>query len=77
MAHADSPIARARPDLWRPIAVDYPVAPDSPAAPGEAAKTSPKDVRAWARAEGVEVPARGPIPDEVVAAYQAAHAGDE
>ena len=31
-----------------------------------------KDVRAWARAEGLDVPARGPLPDELVAAYREA-----
>ncbi len=33
---------------------------------------SPADVRAWARTEGINVPARGPIPDAVVARYKAA-----
>lgn len=34
-----------------------------------------KEVRAWAREEDIKVPARGKIPDEVVAAYKRAHGG--
>lgn len=116
-AHADAPVVRARPDLWRPIVVDYPATgpathitinvsevPDEKAlveavraaitnhpggtvvalggndsrastlapAGGAAAKPAPKAIRAWARERGIEVPARGTLPDDVVAAYQAA-----
>jgi hypothetical protein len=39
---------------------------DPPAAPAA------KDVRAWAKAEGIEVPSRGPLPDDVVERYRAA-----
>lgn len=34
----------------------------------------PADVRAWAKEAGVDVPARGKLPAEVVDAYKAAHA---
>jgi hypothetical protein len=51
--------------------------PDNPEAPeGDQAGAEPepaaKDVRAWARAEGLDVPARGPLPDDIVARYKAA-----
>jgi hypothetical protein len=39
-----------------------------------AVKPTNKAVRAWARETGTPVPARGPLPDDVVAAYIAAHA---
>ncbi|WP_433498162.1 Lsr2 family DNA-binding protein [Sphaerimonospora sp. CA-214678] len=46
----------------------------------KAADTSPRlrgytftDVREWAREQGVEVPARGKVPDEVVERFIAAH----
>ncbi len=35
---------------------------------------SPKDVRAWAQANGAEVPARGRIPGKVLEQYQASQA---
>lgn len=38
-------------------------------APGSDQGPAAKDVRAWAKAEGIEVPARGPLPDEVVELY--------
>lgn len=33
---------------------------------------APKAVRAWARGQGIDVPARGPLPEDVVARYLAA-----
>jgi hypothetical protein len=39
------------------------------------AKPTGKAVRAWARERGMSVPARGPLPDDVVAAYQADQVG--
>lgn len=38
-----------------------------------AAGPSAKDVRAWARANGTNLPDRGRIPGDVLAAYNAAH----
>jgi hypothetical protein len=35
---------------------------------------SPKDVRAWAQANGVEVPARGRIPGKVIEQFKASQA---
>lgn len=66
-AQAGHPIVEAYPDLWEPVQVDYPAAP-ADAAPA----MKPADVRAWAREQGIDVPARGKLPDEVIAAYQAA-----
>jgi hypothetical protein len=46
----------------------------------KAADTSPRlrgytfsDVRAWAREQGLEVPARGKLPDEIIEQFIAAH----
>jgi len=62
----------ADPDGTKPeppdVDADPPVT-DPPAAP----KPTAKAVRAWAKDEGIEVPARGPIPDDIVDRYQAAH----
>ncbi|MFJ9374430.1 histone-like nucleoid-structuring protein Lsr2 [Streptomyces sp. NPDC101455] len=46
---------------------------DSSATPPATPDPAPKDVRAWAAEQGIEVPARGKIPDAVVEQYQAAH----
>ncbi|WP_083924457.1 Lsr2 family DNA-binding protein [Nocardiopsis lucentensis] len=48
-------------------------------ATGAVASSEPStaEVRAWAREHGYEVPARGKLPDDVVAAYKAAHEGGE
>jgi len=80
-AHADHPVVVEYPHLWRRLEINYPTSPLDPIEPVDApADESPepaaKDIRAWARAEGIDVPARGPIPDEFAAAYQAAHAAD-
>ena len=42
--------------------------------PVEAAPASAAEVRAWAKANGVKVPARGAVPDAVRDAYNTAHA---
>jgi hypothetical protein len=36
---------------------------------------SAKEVRAWAREVGHDVPARGKLPDDLIAAYKRAHGG--
>jgi len=112
-AHASSWIVKNRPQLWRPVRLDFPpsdngVAPstldvealaqanpnigpvldgtavaaevqaatdDEPESPEP--KPAAKDVRAWAKEAGVDVPASGPIPAAVVEQYQAAHAVTE
>jgi hypothetical protein len=77
-AHADAQVVRDHPDWWVPFLVDFPVedatavdasVPSMAAAPPA---PSPKAVRAWARAEGLEAPARGPLPDDLVDRYLAA-----
>jgi len=90
LAHADSWIAKSRPQLWRPVRLDFTAADAAPPAPAEpdpeppapvveadlepsAPKPPAKDVRAWAKDAGVDVPASGPIPAAVVEQYQAAH----
>lgn len=78
VAHVDHPIAAAHPDLWRPFEVHYPdpnatLTPEPETVPDPPAPSAAK-VRAWAKAEGLDVPARGPMPDDVIAAYQAAQA---
>jgi hypothetical protein len=42
-------------------------------APAATSGPSTAKVRAWAREEGLDVPARGPMPDDVVERYTAAH----
>ena len=42
--------------------------------PGEVSDYSPKDVRAWAQANDVEVPARGRIPGKVIEQFRASRA---
>ena len=78
-AHADAEIVRDHPDLWAPYPVDFPAPVEGGNGDGDGDGTStspvapaPKDVRAWAKAEGIEVPARGPLPETVVAQYMAA-----
>ena len=80
-AHADAAIAVQYPDLWQPLQVDFagegePTGPaaSTPPSAGGAAPTN-KAVRAWAKAEGIDVPARGKIPDDVIAQYEAAQGG--
>jgi len=61
-----------------PVTDDQPPAQAEPADPGDddadaaSAPAAPaaRDVRAWAKAEGIDVPARGPIPDDVVDRYR-------
>ncbi|GAA1766149.1 Lsr2 dimerization domain-containing protein [Streptomonospora arabica] len=48
-------------------------AADEPASEEEAPEPSTREVRAWARENGMDVPSRGRVPDEVVAAYKRAH----
>jgi len=38
-----------------------------------AAEPSAKEVREWAKASGLDVPARGKLPEDLVAAYKRAH----
>jgi hypothetical protein len=81
-AHADAAVAVQYPDLWQPLQVDFagegeptgPAAASTPPSAGGAAPTN-KAVRAWAKAEGIDVPARGKIADDVVAQYEAAQGG--
>lgn len=49
-----------------------PPAQDEPKAQ-QPAEPAPKDVRAWAAEQGIDVPARGKLPENVVQQYQAAH----
>lgn len=57
---------------WEPVADDTPVddgqGDDEP---------KPADVRAWAKAEGLDVPARGNLSAELVERYKAAHTGSD
>lgn len=48
--------------------------PASTPAAGATKEPSPKDVRAWAKDQGLDAPARGKLPDELVARYKAAQA---
>jgi hypothetical protein len=61
-ADSDSRIVHVYPDLW----AKFPL-PDE----DTSAEPSPKEVRAWAREAGIEVPDRGKLPDELVERYKA------
>lgn len=71
------PIVKGHEHLFEPMRVHYDVE-QATAAPGEKrnlqlpGEPKPADVRAWAREQGIEVPARGKLPDEVVEQYKAA-----
>lgn len=58
----------ANPQSTAPPAAEVP----PPAEPAAADQPAPKDVRAWAAEQGIEVPARGKLPDTLVEQYQAA-----
>lgn len=75
LAHAEHPIVRENPDLWKPLPVDYDIDTAASATASTGDVPSAKDVRAWAVDQGIDVPARGKVPDDVVEAYQAAHSG--
>ena len=73
-ADSESRIAQEHPELWRPFVTDPSPAlaaddVDTTSAPAIPAAPAAKDVRQWAKAEGIEVPARGPIPDDIVERY--------
>lgn len=60
--------------------IPSPVPEQEPPAPAQQADAPPpaeppaaKDVRAWAKGQGIEVPSRGAIPEDVMAQYLAAH----
>jgi len=73
-ADADAAVVADHPDMWRELVVDFP-ADDSELAPADGSEgPSARAVRAWAREHDLEVPARGRVPDELVAAYLAAQA---
>lgn len=61
---------KAATEAEEPVVAEPEQVPGSPA-PDTA--PAPKDVRAWATEQGIEVPARGKLPDAVVEQYQAAH----
>lgn len=83
-AHADHPVVVEHPHLWRPLPINYPSpAAVEPAGDGEpegsdavtsgpASEPAARDVRAWAREQGIDVPARGHLAADVVEQYKAA-----
>jgi len=71
-AAADATVVRDHPDMWRELVVDFPADDGEVAPAGEPEGPSARAVRAWARKHDLEVPARGKVPDELVAAYLAA-----
>ncbi|UNZ22193.1 Lsr2 family protein [Streptomyces sp. 891-h] len=77
-SESDEPQSRAagleRADQERPPEAAVEPKPQKPEKP--AAKVDAKAVRAWAAEQGLEVPARGKLPDSVVEAYQVAHGGE-
>ncbi|BBA99273.1 hypothetical protein RVR_5819 [Actinacidiphila reveromycinica] len=78
MAREGHPILEAAGEMFEPVFVHFEVDPDAlPVKESQNATAAPaaKDVRAWAKDNGVDVPARGAIPEDVMAQYAAAHAG--
>ncbi len=65
---AGHPLLSAFGDLFVPLRPTFEVEPEPEAMP----EPDPKDVRAWAKERGIEVPSRGALPAEVVEQYQAA-----
>jgi len=74
-ARAGHPILEGREHLFAPLQVDFDLDDDPAAEPEQPADGAPaaKDVRAWAKEQGIEVPARGALPADLYAQYQAAH----
>jgi hypothetical protein len=72
LAHPDAEVVGLCPDVWESLSLslDYPAPTPEPVASAE--EPAPKDVRAWARDQGIDVPARGKVPDDVVEQYKAA-----
>lgn len=68
----DDPEQPSTPEPSEPPA---PVKPEDDTPP-PADPPAAKDVRAWAKEKGIEVPARGALPEAVVAQYVAAHQED-
>lgn len=78
MAREGHPILNAAGEMFAPLVIHFEVDPDADgqedgAAPAADSTPAPKDVRAWAAQQGIEVPARGKIPAEVNEQYVAAH----
>lgn len=80
-ARKGHPILNGREALFEPLRVDFDLGqaddsdadePDAPKA--DEPKVDAKVVRAWAAEQGIDVPARGKLPADLVERYQAAHA---
>lgn len=70
---AGHPLLKRNAHLFRALDVHYDVE-QATARPGEKRGTPEQGAaRAWAKANGIDVPARGRIPDEVLEQYKAAH----
>jgi hypothetical protein len=69
---ADHPIVKGREHLFSGVGVSRGIE-DTRARPEPTPSVDTKAVRAWATEQGIEVPARGRIPDAVVAQYAEAH----
>jgi hypothetical protein len=70
-----SPAPVAAPEPAEAATDDESSEPAAAAPAGTEAPPLAKDVRAWARAEGLDVSVRGPLPDDLVERYVAAHGG--
>lgn len=64
-ARQGHPILEQYGDLFEPLRPDFDVRSDEP-------KVDTKAVRAWAADKGIEVPARGKLPTDVIEQYRAA-----
>ncbi|MFI0897070.1 histone-like nucleoid-structuring protein Lsr2 [Streptomyces sp. NPDC020983] len=83
MAREGHPILDAAGEMFQPVFVHFEVDGEDgqTPAPEKQEKNAPveqpaaKDVRAWAKEQGIEVPVRGAVPQDVTDAYVAAHQG--
>lgn len=79
LVRSDDPVVKGREAMFRPLNLGYLGGPveQATAAPGEKRDLGleAKAVRAWAAKEGIEVPARGKLPADLVEQYRAAHGG--
>ena len=64
LAHSDHPVVADSPNLWEGLVINFPT--------GDTAEPAAREVRAWAKEQGLDVPERGKVPADLVEQYKAA-----